>query len=110
MGTFRLAEHFVSINGEGRRAGELALFLRFTGCNLRCDWCDTMWANDKDAPYTLMDTASLVEIANQAYEKYGVRNLPTLIAVDENYNVIDRLTGAKSATELTTWYNNLQNG
>ena len=75
MGTFRLAEHFVSINGEGRRAGELALFLRFTGCNLRCDWCDTMWANDKDAPYTLMDTASLVEIANQAYEKYGVRNV-----------------------------------
>ena len=75
MGTFRLAEHFVSINGEGRLAGELALFLRFTGCNLRCDWCDTMWANEKDAPYTLMDTSSLAEIAKQAYEEYDVHNV-----------------------------------
>lgn len=75
MGTFRLAEHFVSINGEGRLAGELALFLRFTGCNLRCDWCDTMWANEKDAPYTIMNTSSLVKIAQQAYEEYGVRNV-----------------------------------
>ena len=41
METFQLAEHFISINGEGQCAGELALFLRFAGCNLRCDWCDT---------------------------------------------------------------------
>lgn len=75
MGTFRLAEHFVSINGEGRRAGELALFLRFTGCDLRCDWCDTMWANEKDAPFTSVDTQSLVDIAGQAAEGYGVRNV-----------------------------------
>ena len=50
MSAFRLAESFVSINGEGQLAGALALFLRFTGCNLKCDWCDTKWANEKDAP------------------------------------------------------------
>lgn len=66
MGRFRLAEHFVSINGEGQRAGELALFLRFTGCNLRCAYCDTMWANDPDAPHTLCTAQELLVIAQES--------------------------------------------
>lgn len=40
-----VAERFVSINGEGACAGKLAAFIRFAGCNLRCGYCDTMWAN-----------------------------------------------------------------
>ena len=47
----KVVEKFVSINGEGPRAGELAVFLRFKGCNLRCSYCDTMWANEPDCPY-----------------------------------------------------------
>lgn len=43
-------ESFVSINGEGTRAGELAVFVRFRGCNLRCSYCDTLYANEPDAP------------------------------------------------------------
>ena len=43
--TMPVAERFVSINGEGACAGKLAAFIRFTGCNLRCGYCDTMWAN-----------------------------------------------------------------
>lgn len=39
-----VAERFVSINGEGLRAGRLAAFVRFVGCNLACAWCDTAWA------------------------------------------------------------------
>ena len=47
----RVAEKFISINGEGSRAGELAAFIRFTGCNLRCSYCDTSWANAPDCPF-----------------------------------------------------------
>ena len=54
MEALRLAEQFVSINGEGQKAGELALFFRFTGCNLCCDWCDTKWANAPDAAFQPM--------------------------------------------------------
>lgn len=54
MGTYRVVEKFVSINGEAKRAGELACFIRFAGCNLSCGYCDTKWANEKDAPYTDM--------------------------------------------------------
>ena len=71
---FSLAEHFISINGEGQHAGELALFLRFTGCNLRCSWCDTLWANEKNAPHTEVTIPQLIGIARDAYDK-GIRNV-----------------------------------
>ncbi|MED9968672.1 MAG: putative 7-carboxy-7-deazaguanine synthase QueE [Ruminococcus sp.] len=40
-----VVEKFISINGEGAHAGELAAFIRFKGCNLSCSYCDTKWAN-----------------------------------------------------------------
>ena len=46
----KVVEKFTSINGEGTRAGELAVFVRFKGCNLRCSYCDTMWANEPECP------------------------------------------------------------
>ena len=48
---YKVAEIFESINGEGMKAGELSVFIRFTGCNLCCSYCDTKWANESDAPY-----------------------------------------------------------
>ncbi|MBQ8927940.1 MAG: putative 7-carboxy-7-deazaguanine synthase QueE [Oscillospiraceae bacterium] len=70
----QLVEHFISINGEGQRAGELALFLRFAGCNLQCDWCDTAWANAPDVPFVQADLQMLLEIARAASGE-GVRNV-----------------------------------
>ncbi len=61
MSCFKVAEKFVSINGEGPRAGELAVFLRFCGCNLNCSYCDTRWANTADVKYRLASAEELVE-------------------------------------------------
>ena len=56
----KVVEMFASINGEGPCAGELALFVRFQGCNLRCSYCDTMWANAPDCPYTKQPPEDIV--------------------------------------------------
>jgi 7-carboxy-7-deazaguanine synthase len=39
-----ITEIFKSIQGEGTRAGLPCIFIRLTGCNLRCTWCDTAYA------------------------------------------------------------------
>lgn len=44
---FNIVEKFLSIDGEGPSSGELAIFIRFQGCNLRCSWCDTTYSWDK---------------------------------------------------------------
>ena len=40
----QVIEKFISINGEGLKQGELAVFIRFMGCNLRCSYCDTKYS------------------------------------------------------------------
>lgn len=57
----KVVEKFISINGEGTRAGELSVFIRFKGCNLRCSYCDTMWANEPGCPYTEESPESILE-------------------------------------------------
>ncbi len=59
---YDVVEMFVSINGEGMKAGQLAVFVRLKGCNLNCSYCDTKWANTKEAKSTPMT-------ANEIYEK-----------------------------------------
>lgn len=60
---FPVAEHFVSINGEGQAVGELALFIRFSGCNLECSYCDTKWANLPDVHVELLSADDICKLA-----------------------------------------------
>jgi 7-carboxy-7-deazaguanine synthase len=40
----RVTEIFFSIQGESTHAGKPCVFVRFTGCDLRCQYCDTAYA------------------------------------------------------------------
>jgi 7-carboxy-7-deazaguanine synthase len=42
--TLKIIEIFSSVQGEGLRQGEPTIFVRFSGCNLRCPFCDTKYA------------------------------------------------------------------
>ena len=68
---YPVVEKFVSINGEGPRAGELAVFVRFRRCNLNCSYCDTRWANTESAPAEMLTASELAEWTNST----GVTNV-----------------------------------
>lgn len=45
MSRLRIAEIFTSIQGEGIWTGVPSTFVRISGCNMRCRWCDTPYAS-----------------------------------------------------------------
>jgi len=67
----QVIEQFISLDGEGPTAGELAYFVRFAHCNLRCSWCDTAYSWDHT-------TQAQPQSAKQIYEairQSGIRNV-----------------------------------
>lgn len=60
----KVNEIFNSIDGEGKRAGELASFIRLTGCNLRCSYCDTLYAMDEGHEMSIEDIIKKVKYHN----------------------------------------------
>jgi 7-carboxy-7-deazaguanine synthase len=57
----RVTEIFFSIQGEGSRAGRPCVFVRFTGCDLRCDYCDTAYAFHGGAEMTRAQILAALE-------------------------------------------------
>ena len=52
---YRVNEIFLSLQGEGHHAGEAAVFIRLSGCNLNCPFCDTDFKE-----YIVMDVPSII--------------------------------------------------
>jgi len=59
--TVRLSEIFFSLQGEAARSGLPTVFIRLTGCPLRCTWCDTEYAFTGGTPTRIEDV--LAEVA-----------------------------------------------
>jgi 7-carboxy-7-deazaguanine synthase len=58
----RIAEIFYSVQGEGGLVGVPSIFVRTSGCNLRCSWCDTPYTSWKPEGEDL----SIAEILDRA--------------------------------------------
>ncbi len=63
-------EIFNSIDGEGLRTGELATFIRLAGCNMKCSYCDTLYALNSNSGEEL-DIDEII----QRVEKYKTKNV-----------------------------------
>lgn len=64
-------EIFKSIDGEAKRAGELATFIRTSGCCLRCSYCDSQYTWEKEDTCQVM---SVDEIIDEC-KRLGARNI-----------------------------------
>ncbi|NOY72536.1 MAG: 7-carboxy-7-deazaguanine synthase QueE [Gammaproteobacteria bacterium] len=64
----RITEIFYSLQGEARQVGWPTVFIRLTGCPLRCHYCDTTYA------FTGGDTKTLDAILNEV-KQYGARHV-----------------------------------
>ncbi len=92
----RINEIFYSIQGEGSRAGEPCVFIRLTGCGLRCTYCDTEYAfyegEDRTQDNILDQIRSydckLIELTGgEPLEQEGVYPLITTLC-NEDYEVM----------------------
>ena len=94
---YRINEIFYSLQGEGFHTGTPAVFVRFSGCNLRCAFCDTQ--------HQTGENMSLEEIANEI-EKHPIAPLVVLtggepsLFIDEAFvAVLKQKTGKRIAIE-----------
>ncbi len=54
-------EIFKSIQGESSHTGRPCIFIRLTGCNLRCTWCDTEYAFYEGQPKSVKDIMAAID-------------------------------------------------
>jgi len=66
--TLRVSEIFFSLQGESTRVGLPTVFIRLTGCPLRCTWCDTEYA------FSGGETRSIADIVAEA-GRHGTRTV-----------------------------------
>jgi 7-carboxy-7-deazaguanine synthase len=101
-------EIFKSIQGESSFTGLPCLFIRLTGCNLRCTWCDTEYAFYEGKPKSVQDIMDaieplgvpLVEITGGEPllqdEVYDLMNA----LLEKNYQVLVETGGGVSVTKV----------
>ncbi|HSQ88663.1 putative 7-carboxy-7-deazaguanine synthase QueE [Romboutsia sp.] len=110
---YKVVEKFVSINGEGRLSGQLAVFIRFKGCNLDCSYCDTRWANEENTTYELMTKEDIynyiksTEVKNvtltggEPLIQEGMMELLSFLCKDENISIEIETNGSVDIERFT---------
>ena len=82
---YKVNEIFYTLQGEGAHAGIPAVFVRFSGCNLRCPWCDTDFAD-----FTSMTAEEIVNEMLSLYDLPNVRRKMCVLTGGEPSLQVDK--------------------
>lgn len=88
-----ISEIFDSIDGEGIRSGKLCTFIRVFGCNLRCSYCDSMYAVDakySDIAPKEMGINEILSYVNRDYRRVTLTGGEPLL-FPESVRLVNRL-------------------
>ncbi len=108
LAELRITEIFFSLQGEARTVGLPTVFIRLTGCPLRCSYCDTTYSFTGGEKYTL--TAIIQQVADYGAKYVCVTGgeplaqpncLPLLTALcDAGYQVSLETSGALDVSQV----------
>jgi 7-carboxy-7-deazaguanine synthase len=110
----KINEIFYSLQGEGKWAGLPNIFIRTSGCNLRCSYCDTKYAYENGKEISINDILSKIAKYNCKFvcltggEPLLHTNIIEFIEtlLEKNYNIIVETNGSISIDNLIK-YNSL---
>jgi len=103
-----ITEIFKSIQGEGTRAGLPCIFVRLTGCSLRCTWCDTAYAFHGGQKMSVDEVTECVESLNRLADASaaGVSLIELTggepLLQEEIYPLVERLLAAGYTVMIET--------
>lgn len=104
----KVAEIFLSLQGEGVLMGTPTVFVRFVGCNLDCAWCDTNYAKSGGVEMTVNEILDKIEHFNTPFvsltggEPLLQEDINTLInsLLEESYHITLETNGSLALNEL----------
>lgn len=106
-----ITEIFKSIQGESTYAGVPCVFVRLTGCNLRCTWCDTAYAFHGGKKHTVEEVmARVAELSRDDLRLVEITGGEPLLQpetpelarklLDEGYTVLIETSGERDVSVL----------
>ncbi|MBK5101367.1 MAG: radical SAM protein [Desulfobacteraceae bacterium] len=106
--SLKVNEIFYSIQGESSYAGRPCVFVRLTGCNLRCAYCDTQYAYHKGRELEIKDIIDLVSsykctlVEVTGGEPLIQKETPFLVKslVEKGYTVLVETNGSQDISQI----------
>ena len=98
----KINEIFLSIQGEGIYAGIPSVFVRASGCNLNCPWCDSAYANDADDGKEMSVSAIVSKVGSYDVEHVVITGGEPMIYPDEIIELCERFSELKKRVTIET--------
>ena len=107
----KINEIFYSLQGEGQWIGQPNIFIRTTGCNLRCSFCDTKYAYENGAEKTIDQIIKEIKkfdckkICITGGEPLVQKEIIELLEKTKKYDIIIETNGSKKIDDLLKFQN-----